>query len=307
MRSMNIPEETVVSEVFDPMKTRILTACVCVPMAVAVLWLAVYFPWMFTVTLLALCFIGIHEALKTAGADSVKIIYAPCFAYGAVVLLAPYITDKVKMYGAVMAASMVFLFVMFGILLKKHSVLRIEKICTSMILTMFVAIPFMVLELIFGVSLKSDCGASAHAVGLALTVYCLVVAWMADIGAYFIGRAFGKHKLAPVLSPKKTIEGSVGGFVISMIFSVGVAYLYSDVFHGTPNGVNFLNLTIITAICILMSMFGDISFSTVKRQYGIKDFGTLLPGHGGVLDRFDSVLFVCPTFFMLNYLLPVLK
>ena len=92
-----------------------------------------------------------------------------------------------------------------------------------------------------------------------------------------------------------------------MIFSVGVAYLYSDVFHGTPNGVNFLNLTIITAICILMSMFGDISFSTVKRQYGIKDFGTLLPGHGGVLDRFDSVLFVCPTFFMLNYLLPVLK
>ena len=267
MRSMNIPEETVVSEVFDPMKTRILTACVCVPMAVAVLWLAVYFPWMFTVTLLALCFIGIHEALKTAGADSVKIIYAPCFAYGAVVLLAPYITDN----------------------------------------TMFVAIPFMVLELIFGVSLKSDCGASAHAVGLALTVYCLVVAWMADIGAYFIGRAFGKHKLAPVLSPKKTIEGSVGGFVISMIFSVGVAYLYSDVFHGTPNGVNFLNLTIITAICILMSMFGDISFSTVKRQYGIKDFGTLLPGHGGVLDRFDSVLFVCPTFFMLNYLLPVLK
>ena len=303
---MNTQEETVVSEVCDQMKTRILTACVCVPMAVAVLWLAVYFPWVFTATLLALCFIGIHEALKTAGADKVKIIYVPCFAYGAVVLLAPYITDTVKMYGAVMAASMVFLFVMFGILLKKHSVQRIEKVCTSMILTMFVAIPFMVLELIFGVSLKKT-DAASHALGLSLTVYCLVVAWMADIGAYFIGRAFGKHKLAPVLSPKKTIEGSVGGFVISMIFSIGVAYLYADVFHCTYNGINYLNLTIITAICILMSMFGDISFSTVKRQYGIKDFGNLLPGHGGVLDRFDSVLFVCPTFFMLNYLLPVLK
>ena len=303
---MNMQEETVVSEVCDQMKTRILTACVCVPMAVAVLWLGVYFSWVFTATLLALCFIGIHEALKTAGADNVKIIYAPCFAYGAVVLLAPYITNPVKMYGTVMAASMIFLFVMFGILLKKHSELRIEKVCTSMILTMFVALPFMVLEMIFGVSLKTS-DAASHALGLSLTVYCLVVAWMADIGAYFIGRTFGKHKLAPVLSPKKTIEGSVGGFLISMIFSIGAAYLYADVFQCTPKDINYLNLTLITAICILMSMFGDISFSTVKRQYGIKDFGNLLPGHGGVLDRFDSVLFVCPTFFMLNIVLPVLK
>ena len=66
-------------------------------------------------------------------------------------------------------------------------------------------------------------------------------------------------------------------------------------------------MAVVTAACILMSMFGDISFSTVKRQYGIKDFGNLLPGHGGVLDRFDSVLFVCPSFYMLNYLLPILR
>lgn len=272
-------------------------------MTVAVFWGAVYFPWVLSLTLLVLSLIGIHEALKTAGADKIRIIYAPCFVYGAVVLLAPFIGDTVRMYGAVMAASMIFLFVMFGILLKKHSVLRIETICTSMILTMFVAIPFMVIELIFGIPAKNG----NHALGLALTVYCLVVAWMADIGAYFIGRSFGRHKLAPVLSPKKTIEGSVGGFVISMVFSIGVAYLYSDVFKCTPNGINYFHLVVITAICILMSMFGDISFSTVKRQYGIKDFGTLLPGHGGVLDRFDSVLFVCPTFYMLNYLLPILK
>ncbi len=283
------------------MKTRILTAAVGAPLTISALFASVYYPFVLTVVLLFLCLVGIHEALKTAGADKVKITYIPCFVYGAAVLLAPYISDKVQMFGFIMFASMIFLFAMFGILLKMHSVLRIETVCTSMILTMFVALPFMVVEFIAH-SLGSN-----TAGGILLVLFCLGVAWYADAGAYFIGRAFGKHKMAPVLSPKKTVEGAVGGFVISMIISLGSAYIYADLLGYRPGGINYLNMTIITAICILMSMFGDISFSTVKRQYGIKDFGTLLPGHGGVLDRFDSVLFVCPTFYMLNYVLPVLR
>ena len=138
-------------------------------------------------------------------------------------------------------------------------------------------------------------------------VLAIAIPWLADVGAYFTGVFIGKHKLCPKISPKKTIEGSVGGFVISMIISMGAVYIYSDVLGYTTSSVNYVNLSIITAICILMSMFGDISFSTVKRQYGIKDFGNLLPGHGGVLDRFDSVLFVCPTFYMLQFLLPIIR
>ena len=289
------------------MKTRILTAAAGIPVTLAALWASVYYPFVLTAVLLILCTVGIYEALKATGADKVKIIYAPCFAYGAAVLTAPFIRDRLTMYGTVMAASMIFLFVMFGILLRKHAVIRIEAVCTSMILTMFVALPFMVMELIFTTIMKNPDGAPSYAGGIALVTYCLLVSWMADGGAYFVGRAFGKHKLAPVLSPKKTVEGSVGGFVISMIFSLGAAYVYADVLRLTSGSVNYIHLAIITAVCILMSMFGDISFSTVKRQYGIKDFGDLLPGHGGVLDRFDSVLFVCPTFFMLNYVLPILK
>ena len=162
------------------------------------------------------------------------------------------------------------------------------------------AYTFMVVEFIAGMG-KTRAG------GILLVLFCLGVAWYADAGAYFIGRAFGRHKMAPVLSPKKTVEGAVGGFVISMIISLGSAYIYADVLSYRPGGINYLNMAVVTAACILMSMFGDISFSTVKRQYGIKDFGNLLPGHGGVLDRFDSVLFVCPSFYMLNYLLPILR
>ena len=264
------------------MKTRILTACVCVPMAVAVLWLGVYFSWVFTATLLALCFIGIHEALKTAGADNVKIIYAPCFAYGAVVLLAPYITNPVKMYGTVMAASMIFLFVMFGILLKKHSELRIEKVCTSMILTMFVALPFMVLEMIFGVSLKTS-DAASHALGLSLTVYCLVVAWMADIGAYFIGRTFGKHKLAPRTSPNKSWEGFIAGLIVSMCFWC--------ILLAVPGvQVAVWQCLLFGLVCGLTSVLGDLCESRIKRSVGFKDSGTIMPGHGGLFDRCDSLM-----------------
>ena len=289
------------------MKTRILTAAVGIPVALGIMWGSVYCPYILCGALLLLALIGIYEAMKTAGADKVKVLYVPCFAYGITVMLAPFIGDTLKMYGAILAASMIYLFVMFAILLKRHSVLRIETLCTSMILTMFVAIPFMVVELIFLTVMKNSDGAPSYSGGIALVAYCLMVAWVADGAAYFVGRAFGKHKLAPVLSPKKTIEGSVGGFVFSLIISVGAVYLYSDVLGYTANGVNYINLVIITAVSILMSMFGDISFSTVKRQYGIKDFGNLLPGHGGVLDRFDSVLFVCPTFYLLNFVLPILK
>ena len=298
---MNIQDATVVSEVSDPMKTRIITGVVGGALTIAIMYASVYFPIVLTLAFTVACLIGIHEALKTAGADKVKVLYIPCFAYGIMAMAAPYIKDQVRMFGVIMAASMLFLFAMFGILLKKHTVLRIETVCTSMILTMFVALPFMVTEFIAFRMSKTPVG------GILLLLFNLGVAWYADAGAYFIGRAFGKHKMAPVLSPKKTVEGAVGGFVISMIISLGSAYIYADVLGYLPGGINYINMAVITAVCILMSMFGDISFSTVKRQYGIKDFGTLLPGHGGVLDRFDSVLFVCPSFYMLNLVLPILK
>lgn len=289
------------------MKTRLLTAAVGIPVALAVLIASVYFPAVLYAVIFALCMIGIFEALKTAGANKAPVIYAPCFVYGAIVILSPFLGSTLKMLSTALIASLIYLFVMFAILLKKHSVLRIEALCTSMILTMFVAFPFMIVELIFGTMLKNADGTPSYANGIALVAYCLILAWVADGGAYFVGSAIGKHRLAPVISPKKSIEGSVGGFVISMIISLAAAYIYSDVLGLISGSINYINLAIISAVCILMSMFGDISFSAVKRQYGVKDFGNLLPGHGGVLDRFDSVLFVAPAFYLMSYLLPWVK
>jgi phosphatidate cytidylyltransferase len=130
------------------------------------------------------------------------------------------------------------------------------------------------------------------------------VTWASDIGAYAVGRTMGKHKLIPSVSPGKTIEGSIGGLAASML----VAFVYTQFvlhpsahlgFHYPPIGV-----LIFGAIVSVAAQVGDLAESLFKREAGVKDSSHLIPGHGGVLDRFDSLLFVMPvSFVLLNYML----
>ncbi|MBE6729491.1 MAG: hypothetical protein E7568_04595 [Ruminococcaceae bacterium] len=110
-----------------------------------------------------------------------------------------------------------------------------------------------------------------------------------DTGAYFTGVLFGKHKLCPEISPKKTIEGAIGGIVFSIIFTV-ILYF---VFDSTENIILML---LLTAIFCIIGMCGDLFASVIKRSVNLKDYGKLIPGHGGILDRFDSILLIAPLF-----------
>ena len=118
-----------------------------------------------------------------------------------------------------------------------------------------------------------------------------VAAWSTDTFAYFTGKFLGKHKLCEKLSPKKTVEGAVGG-VVGAVIAV-IIYVY--VSPATPS---FLYAGIYAAITSVISQMGDIFFSCIKREHGIKDFGKLMPGHGGVMDRFDSVILISPLTFI---------
>ena len=125
------------------------------------------------------------------------------------------------------------------------------------------------------------------------SVYVLipfVIAFSCDSGAYFAGTALGKHKLAPKLSPKKTIEGSIGGFFCSVLLML----VYGLILSWAGFEVNFTVMAIFGFLGGLICQFGDLCFSAVKRIYGAKDYGSLIPGHGGALDRFDSMYFVAP-------------
>lgn len=132
----------------------------------------------------------------------------------------------------------------------------------------------------------------------------LVAAFMSDSFALFGGILFGKHKLAPALSPKKTIEGSISGLLFAGICMVIYGLVMQFAFQLQ---VNYLLLALYGLLGSLVSQLGDLSFSYIKRQYGLKDFGNIFPGHGGVLDRFDSVIFCAPLIEILWRLLPALR
>ncbi len=131
--------------------------------------------------------------------------------------------------------------------------------------------------------------------GIWLIWLSMAGSWVCDMFAYFVGSFFGRHKMAPVLSPKKSVEGAVGG----VLGSAAVGALFSlflpdkTIFRSDPA----LVLAIVSAAAALISMVGDLLASAFKRNHGIKDYSNLIPGHGGILDRFDSMIFVAPVIY----------
>ena len=127
--------------------------------------------------------------------------------------------------------------------------------------------------------------------------------WFCDVFAYFTGMLLGRHKLAPVLSPKKSVEGAIGGIVFPAIF--GAIYGYCINRYAIP-GFPIAAIAVLTAIGAAVSQVGDLSASAIKRNHDIKDYGNIIPGHGGILDRFDSVIFTAPMiYFISGYFLEV--
>lgn len=134
--------------------------------------------------------------------------------------------------------------------------------------------------------------------GVFAVLLVFICAWMTDTGAYFIGCFFGKRKLIPKVSPKKTVEGAIGGIIVCMICNV----IYINVL-GLISSQSILYTLLFSVIISVVSQFGDLAASAIKRDCKVKDFGNLLPGHGGLMDRFDSVTFIAPIMlFLLKFM-----
>lgn len=123
-------------------------------------------------------------------------------------------------------------------------------------------------------------------------LWIFLCAWMSDTGAYFSGTFFGKHKLIPHVSPKKTVEGAVGGVIVCILSCLLYLFILSKFIEVTYIG--YISAAIMGAIASVMSQFGDLAASAIKRDFEVKDYGNILPGHGGFMDRFDSVMFIAP-------------
>lgn len=143
--------------------------------------------------------------------------------------------------------------------------------------------------------------------GFLLVMLVFGCSWAPDGLAYLVGKRFGKHKLAPVISPKKSIEGAVGGVLITSVLVLPVFLLYSfiiksiygDVLFASAGSLKYLYVFLFVFGMSIISIFGDLAASVIKRNFNIKDYSSLFPGHGGIMDRFDSSLFVLPSIYAL--------
>lgn len=138
--------------------------------------------------------------------------------------------------------------------------------------------------------------------GRYLVLLAVILAFVTDGGAYFVGVFLGKHRGITKVSPNKSLEGYIGGLVVGMLFAVLYGIVVSAI---VDQSVNYLSLALCGLIGGLVTELGDLAFSFIKRQYGVKDFGNLLPGHGGMLDRFDSMIFCGPVVLFIVQCLPV--
>ncbi len=161
-----------------------------------------------------------------------------------------------------------------------HGKIEYKKIYSVAFLTMYIV--FSMLSVIFLYRLF----------GIFALLPIFICAWMTDVGAYFSGYFFGKHKLIPRVSPKKTVEGAVGGVAVAVLSCMVYELIAEKCFNTVLMG--YTDIAVLGLAASVLAQFGDLSASVIKREEGIKDFGTIFPGHGGFLDRFDSVLFIAP-------------
>ena len=265
------------------MRSRVLVSVVGVPLILLIIFWAP--AWVLAAALALLSAIAAFELTRcvdTAGEGRVLTGGAVRGALGAVWLQ----FQCVQWYGA--------LLVFYTLLAFAYAVCRAGAVRLQQVLTALFAAG--ALPYAFGAFLR------LHDMGIhrAYLLLPLLFSFCSDTAAFFAGHAFGKHKLAPRVSPHKTVEGAVGGLLGDIVGGLVFAFFVNAAFG---ERLDYLGIAVLGVGCSVIAQLGDLSFSLIKREFGVKDYGHIFLAHGGVLDRFDSVVFVAP---VLAALLPLL-
>lgn len=247
------------------MLVRIATALVGIPIIFAVMY---YGKIALLTFVLLIVMLGMHEYLAMAANMNIKAIKWICYVLALSFPLITYFTN----------VPIDFIFV---------TVFLLSAIVSLVFgLRSFKDTAFQLFGIIYlGGTLSYLLKIRALPDGFRYLLLTMLFIWMSDSAAYFTGMLFGKHKLAPALSPKKSIEGSIGGLFFTILLAILLAYIWH---------LSLLKLVGMAILVNIFSQLGDLVESAIKRQADIKDSGKLLPGHGGVLDRFDSTFFAMP-------------
>lgn len=268
--------------------TRLISGIVMIAVLITVFVLGGYVMWGF---LLALSLVGMFEfnrALKLHWGVFAWVGYIAAIAYYLLILLSGSIEYTLLVFAILLVLDLaVFVFT--------YPRYSLQQTFAGFFNVFYVAVA---LSFMYIVRIHPPSGAY-------LVWLCIISSWGCDVFAYLFGLLFGKHQLVPRLSPKKSVEGAIGG----VIGSVAIAVAYGFIVQRFIPDVKLAPL-IFPIICLLgavASQIGDLAASAIKRKVGIKDYGKILPGHGGILDRFDSVIIVAPIIFLITIYLNIVN
>jgi len=270
------------------MKQRVLSGAVLALFFAAIILFDKSFPLALNIAVAIISAAAVFELGKALGMEKKWYVFLPSLAAAAAV---PFCGGRY-----LFLAYALYTFVICCAMLACHEKVSFKDV--FVLYSMVVLIPCALHSLVLLRELGGD-----H--GMFCVLIAVFTAWAADVGAFFAGTFFGKHKLCPKISPKKTVEGVLGGLAVNVLAALLCGVFFSRVYHLGQVQVNYLTLFLAGFFGTFVSIVGDLSFSLIKRSCHIKDFGQVIPGHGGILDRFDSVIFTAPFVYLLVSFLPI--
>lgn len=265
------------------MKTRLITSAIILAVIIPVILLSEYL--VYPIAMGILCLFATYEMLRVMGYDKRWAVSAPAYV---IALLLPLFTHNIflgddwhtRVAYMLIAAAAVFAYLLYlmGAAVFSKGEMSMAKVGEVFFAVTYIVISFTSLSLLRYVHNGDLC-----------FILVFLCAWICDSCAYLVGSFIGKHKLIPEISPKKTVEGAVGGVVCAVLGFL----LYGLIIDlCTDREVRYIVLALAGLVLSVVSQIGDLIASLIKREHGVKDYGTLLPGHGGIMDRFDSILAV---------------
>lgn len=272
------------------MNTRIISGVLGAIFVFAVLVFNTHFVLLINILLSIISFLSVSEVFNVMGISKVRSVTIPTFLFSIIVpLFNVFMVHQISLY--------VYTMVMFLVMILSKS-LKLKDV--SLVYMMAVVITFSLSTI---VALR-DYG---QEYGSFYVLLALSIAWFSDTGAYFFGKYFGKNRLCPNISPKKTFEGLLGGILVCVVSVMAIGFTFNNFIFPEKSHINYFVLFILGLLGSPISAFGDLCFSVLKRNCHVKDFGNVIPGHGGILDRFDSVIFVAPYTYLFLQFIPVIS
>lgn len=274
------------------MKSRILTAAILILIAIPIIIFSDTIILNIFVSLVSM--VSVYElmnATKNIGKRSLTVI---SIIYSGLIPFLFCVSDDLR-YSFFTILVFAYAIVLFMLLLFKNDKYRLENISVAFLVSNVIPVFLSSLIVLRRMPVTKIVDERMGLIMMLLPIICVIIT---DTFALFSGMLFGKHKLAPNVSPKKTVEGAIGGTLFGVAFFVFIMIIFENLYNVN---VNILLLILFASITSIMGQFGDLFMSIIKRHCEIKDYGNLMPGHGGMLDRFDSMIFAAPTLMIMVY------